>query len=213
MRQFYELGRESRNAVLSAAERLGFTRDELFLVGSIYKRENNGFSLTDTNHSHDPGGRTIAGMTVRDNPELSKWDDSSELERCLILLSVYKKYIDKVSRDVPFEVRFLLVHARFVGFDQVVVAVQEYLNIKGKKVAVDGIYGPQTERALSGYDRTPSGLMEFINEASGKIAAREAAQVMNYQKKHKMKVVNLTRGYVNRIQGVIKDVESRVMVV
>lgn len=214
MRRFYDVYSENpRDAIKAVARGLGLSVDDLYLIGSIFKSENGGFTLTDTQHAHDPGGRTIAGMTVKYNKELVVWDSIQEAEQLMLLIGIYRKYLDKVSTLVPAKMRFMLVHAKFVGFDHVIRAVQMFLNRKGLRVAVDGLYGPETERALISLSSTPSDFDSFMMSHVKDIARLEADQVMSAQKRENLVIKDLSRGYENRITRNLREMEARIEVV
>lgn len=207
MARFYDQAHDAKGALSlrASAKAFNLTNAELFLISSIYKAENGGFKLVVTNHKHDPGGLTVAGMTVKNNPELRIWNDVGPYEQLLILIAVYKKYIEKVSNAVDPRLRFILAHANFVGFDTVISTIQQFLKNTGTKIKVDGVYGPKTEQALIDMTASRSDLFDYIAAAIPINSHTEAQQVMNAQKSLGLVTKDLTAGYENRMFAALKD--------
>jgi lysozyme family protein len=209
MQKAYYQKPSDRFVIETMSRSLALTKGDLRLVSSIYKEENGGFDLKVTNNPSDPGGLTVSGMTLKNNPEIAEWDTLNEYEQYLLLIRVYKKYLRKVDESIDYRMRFLISHALFVGFDTVISKIQECLVLFGLPVTVDGVYGHQTEGALMSCDSDQiESILSEIAAQKRDLARKEAEQVMSYQKRNNLPIQNYTTGYSNRMSVALEAFTS-----
>jgi lysozyme family protein len=155
------------------------------------------------NDPSDPGGVTQWGISQRFNPRYASKIRQGILTKEEAVDIYYTKYYRPIYRvDDLFEpFAYLLFDGRVHGSGRSLIRdLQSMTNlISGSRLAVDGIYGPQTFQALSRLSRTArADLLETLAITAPHQARKVAQATMNTQQRTGLKQYDYTKGFTAR---------------
>lgn len=158
-----------------------------------------------SNDESDPGGMTMYGLSSKHNKSLRSEIANKTLDQTKAYSYIYKKYyLTLVNIElIDIKLGFVVFDARFHGMREVIGEIQKKINEKSLSpfpLVVDNIWGPKTaEKALKLSPSSINDILDHLSLNAFRLGNLAAVRVLNYQKRHNLKLKDYTIGFKNRM--------------
>lgn len=148
-------------------------------VEAVFKFEG-GYS----NHSYDPGGDTMYGISARFNPEVADKIKNQTLTREEATDIYLTKYFDSKCREY---LKSGFIDLAFIRFDCLVTGHKEVLSTMNSLVDTVGTF-----------DYSRRFIIDSLWDKASMHGSSINQRIINYQSKHNKPMIDLSRGLTNR---------------
>lgn len=148
-----------------------------------------------SNHTWDPGGHTMYGLSAKYNPAIAREIIDGTLTRDQAIAYIYRTYLSKFEKISSKGLLFYVFDATFSGHRYAVAVLQGFVNVVAKvNLEVDGKCGPKTTAALNAL--TPDQkekVFRLLELSANEVGSAQANYTSQYTKG-----VSVAKGYKNR---------------